>query len=263
MKKAAIRLRAIMKRRSLPILALILFAGGCASNVVVAPPPPQALPKKELAPMGYSIQVGAFMNVDNAIRLTESLEEQGLSAYYFLHETGLYKVRFGNFPSKGAAAAKADSLASTGFIDDYYLVSPEDYAAAKARIYGEMHLRNEIVETAERFIGLPYRWGGSSPEGGFDCSGLAMAVYQHNGLNLPRSSREQYSAGTPVRPGELDKGDLVFFATSGGRRVSHVGVYAGDNSFVHAPGRGKTIRINSLSDRYYARRYVGARTYVQ
>jgi hypothetical protein len=264
MNKAAASLVAVMKHGRLPILALLLLAGGCGSKAVVAPPPPpQALPKKALAPMGYSIQVGAFMNVNNAIHLTESLEQQGLSVYYFRHETGFYKVRFGDFPSKEAAAAKADRLEAAGFIDDYYLVSPEDYAAAKARIYGERHLRKEIVETAESFVGLPYRWGGSSPEDGFDCSGLAMAVYQHNGLNLPRSSKSQYRAGTPVRPGDVDKGDLVFFATSGGRRVSHVGVYAGNNRFVHAPGRGKTIRINSLADRYYATRYVGARTYMQ
>jgi cell wall-associated NlpC family hydrolase len=251
--------------RGLPIMASALLAAACAGKVVVEQPSTArpAKPKQELAPMGFSIQVGAFQNVENAIRLTESLEKQGLSPYYFHHETGLYKVRFGDFSSKEGARIQAESLAASGVIDGYYIVSPEDYAAAKARIYGTAHLRNEIVETAERFIGIPYRWGGSSPDKGFDCSGLAMAVYQYNGLNLPRSSRAQFEAGTPVERRELDRGDLVFFSTSRVRRVSHVGVYTGEGRFVHAPGRGKAIRVNSLSDKYYAVRYVGARTYLE
>jgi cell wall-associated NlpC family hydrolase len=255
-----------MGRHGLPIMAWVLLVAACAGKTVVEPqlPPRPERPKKELAPMGYSIQVGAFLKVENAVRLTESLEKQGLSAYYFHHETGYYKVRFGDFSSQEKAGLKARSLSAAGVVDDgYYIVSPEDYAAAKARVYGAAHLRKEIVQTAESFIGIPYRWGGDSPDNGFDCSGLAMAVYQYNGLNLPRSSREQYKAGAPVERHELARGDLVFFATSGMRRVSHVGVYTGNGCFVHAPGKGKTIRVNSLSDRYYATRYVGARTYLE
>lgn len=213
--------------------------------------------------MGYSIQVGAFSNLGNAIRLAESLERQGLNAYYFRNKSGLYKVRFGDYSSKGAARGKADRLKKAGIVHKYYIVSPEDYALAKERMYGKAYFRNELVETAESFIGLPYRWGGSSADTGFDCSGLTMAVYHLNGLNLPRSSWAQYRVGNPVRRSALDKGDLVFFATSRGRRISHVGVYAGDESFIHAPGGGKTIRADSLSNRYYAARYVGARTYLK
>jgi cell wall-associated NlpC family hydrolase len=83
-----------------------------------------------------------------------------------------------------------------------------------------------------------------------------------NGLNLPRSSRDQYTIGAPVERTELAKGDLVFFATKGLGKISHVGVYAGDDRFIHAPGKGKTIRVDSLSDRYYYGRYVGARKYL-
>ena len=231
-------------------------------------PAPQKRPKPpttktELARMGYSIQVGAFSNLGNAIRLAESLERWGLNAYYFRHKSGLYKVRFGDYSSRGAARGKADRLKKAGVVHKYYIVSPEDYALAKERTYGRAYFRNELVETAESFIGLPYRWGGSSAETGFDCSGLTMAVYHLNGLNLPRSSRAQYSVGNPVQRSALDRGDLVFFATSGGRRISHVGVYAGDESFIHAPGKGKTIRVDSLSNRYYAARYMGARTYLK
>ena len=89
-----------------------------------------------------------------------------------------------------------------------------------------------------------------------------MAVYQLNGLDLPRTSKEQFSVGGYIRPQHLQKGDLVFFATSGGKRVSHVGIYAGNNSFIHSPSKGKTIRITSLNNKYFMKRYIGARTYL-
>ena len=88
-----------------------------------------------------------------------------------------------------------------------------------------------------------------------------MAVYQLNGLNLPRSSKEQYRAGIPIGKNELKSGDLVFFATSKSKRVSHVGIYTGDNKFIHAPGKGKRIRVSSLSSRYFETRYAGAKTF--
>jgi cell wall-associated NlpC family hydrolase len=119
------------------------------------------------------------------------------------------------------------------------------------------------VETARRFIGLPYQWGGSSLDDGFDCSGLTMAVYRINGLNLPRMSKEQYRAGIPIKKGQLKNGDLVFFATSRGKRVSHVGIYTGDNKFIHAPGKGRRICAASLSKKYFKTRYAGARTYLR
>jgi len=89
-----------------------------------------------------------------------------------------------------------------------------------------------------------------------------MTAYHLNGLNLPRSSKEQYKAGVPVKGSQLLRGDLVFFASSRGQNVSHVGIYAGDNTFIHAPGRGKKVRIDLLSNRYFKSRYVGARTYL-
>jgi cell wall-associated NlpC family hydrolase len=259
----------LMKRRvackgsvGVGMVLLLLFWSGCATKQPTPRESPKGLPGKEVPLMGYSIQVGAFTNLDNAVRLTESLEKQGMSAYYFHHKSGLFKVRFGDYPTGEAARLKAEALVQAGVFAEYYIVSPEDYALARARVYGEATVRNEIVETAEGFIGLPYQWGGSSAEEGFDCSGLTMAVYQLNGLNLPRSSREQYSVGDAVERGELAKGDLVFFATRGRKTVSHVGIYAGDDRFIHAPGKGKTIRVDSLSERYYTSRYVGARRYL-
>jgi cell wall-associated NlpC family hydrolase len=185
-----------------------------------------------------------------------------LNAYYFVHRTGLYKVRFGDFPSKESASRKAEVVRAAGIIDEYYIVSPDDYALTRSRKHGAGYLRDEIVRTAERFIGVPYRWGGFSVDAGFDCSGLSMTVYRLNGLNLPRVSREQYKTGTPITRSQLLRGDLVFFATSGGRRVSHVGIYAGNGKFIHAPRKGKRIRAESLSNSYFRSRYLGARTYL-
>lgn len=242
------------------ILAAAFLMTGCAGRPpVVSKPEP---PKRELALLGYSVQVGAFANAENAVRLAEFLENQGLNAYYFLDKEGLYKVRFGDFPNREEALDRAEKLVGEGTIDVYYIVNPEDSAAARARIYGDSVLRNGIVETAETFVGHPYRWGGSSAEEGFDCSGLALAVYQLNGLNLPRTSMDQFKAGTAVPREGLGRGDLVFFAISGGRKVSHVGIYVGDNQFIHSPGRGKVVRKDSLSDDYYGGRFMGARTYL-
>jgi hypothetical protein len=221
------------------------------------------VPERELPLVGYSIQVGAFSRVENAIRLTAVLEGRGLNAYYFRHPTGLYKVRFGDHSSRESALAEAERLQAAGIIDEYYIVSPEEYAVAQEKKLGRDYLRRELVATARSFLGLPYRWGGDSIEEGFDCSGLTMTVYHLNGLNLPRSATEQYLAGAPVEQGRLLQGDLVFFATSGRRKVSHVGVYVGEGKFVHAPGVGKTIRTNLLADRYYTARYLGARSYLR
>jgi hypothetical protein len=240
-------------------LFLLMQIAGCGKR---SPVPLHAVSERRLAPIGYSIQAGAFMNLDNAVRLVEELEGKGLNAFYFVHESRLYKVRFGNFPSRHSAQQRAEGLRAAGTIDEYYIVGPDDYAAGQERTYGQKYLRFKLVETAERFIGVPYRWGGSSPDAGFDCSGLTMTVYHLNGLNLPRSSKEQFRAGVPVKRRQLSRGDLVFFATSGAGTVSHVGIYAGKNRFIHAPGRGKKIRIESLSKRYYESHYAGARTYL-
>ncbi|MCP4621943.1 MAG: hydrolase [bacterium] len=212
--------------------------------------------------MRHTIQVGAFTNMNNAVQFTAKLKTQGVNAYHFRHESGLYKVRFGNYASKEIARDRAGRLKVSGIIEEYYLIGPENFVALSHRSGDIEQFRNEIVRTAKRYIGVPYRWGGESPRTGFDCSGLTMVVYRLNGLDLPRSSGQQWQAGVPVKRGRLTKGDLVFFATSGGKRVSHVGIYTGNNKFLHAPRQGRKIRESSLSSNYYKSRYLGARTYL-
>lgn len=246
------------------VLALLVVgsAPGCAPK---APPPPApGVPESvaEIAETGYAIQLGAFSVLRNAVRLAAFLRQKGEDAYYFRHESGLYKVRLGDFPTRRAALVRARSLVEEGLVDVYYVVGPEDYALARSRISGTGMLREEIVRTARGFIGMPYQWGGSSPEEGFDCSGLAKAAYQMNGLNIPRSSRGQFDKGRSVALEDIKKGDLVFFSIQRGRKISHVGIYAGDGTFIHAPGSGKHIRVDALSNSYFQRHCAGARTFL-
>lgn len=249
------------KNLIIAIFAWLLLAVGCGGPSI-RPDTSTPRTKTYLPRMGFSIQVGAFSNINNAVRLTGSLQQQGINAYHFLHSSGLYKVRFANYDTRTAARKRAEDLKRRGIIEAYYIVDPQDAAAAKDQYSSNEELREAIVKTANRYVGVPYRWGGESPRTGFDCSGLTMVVYRINGLNLPRSSRQQWKAGISINRRQLRKGDLVFFATRGGSKVSHVGIYTGGDRFLHAPGRGRRIQTASLSSKYYRARYVGARSYL-
>lgn len=229
-------------------------------NAPPLPASPAAAKGQPLARLGYTVQVGAFANLDNAVRLERLLQSRGIDAYYFRHESGLYKVRFGNYASKEAARREALQLQQQRLIEKYYLVPPEVSTAVKLQ-QNLTGLRAELVNTAMSFIGVPYRWGGTDDAEGFDCSGLTMVSYRLNGLDLPRSSMQQFDSGAPLDANQLQPGDLVFFATRGGARVSHVGMYIGEGQFVHAPRSGQKVRTAQLTDPFYQRTYLGGRSY--
>jgi len=212
--------------------------------------------------MGYVIQVGAFSRLDNAVRMARNLQGKGLDAYCFPDNSGLFKVRFGNYVSRKSAKAKAIELFALGAIEDYYIVDPDEYPGGKDLYIDEDYLRENIVQTANRFLGIPYHWGGASPEVGFDCSGLVMAAYQLNGLALPRTSQQQWAAGDPVEQWRLSKADILFFSSSRNGKITHVGLYIGGGRFIHAPGIGKKIRTDYLSNEYFKKNYMGARTFL-
>ncbi|MFT0533090.1 C40 family peptidase [Castellaniella hirudinis] len=116
-----------------------------------------------------------------------------------------------------------------------------------------------LANTALKFLGVKYRYGGDAPGEGFDCSGLvAYAAEKSLGLKLPRTASGQAQAGISIDRNELRRGDLVFFNTLG-RRFSHVGIYLGDKKFVHAPRSGAAIRVESMDIAYWRKRYNGAR----
>lgn len=120
---------------------------------------------------------------------------------------------------------------------------------------------DEVLLRAIGLVGTPYRWGGNTPDSGFDCSGLIGYVYRDAaGLQLPRTTREMSALRVPQVPRQqLRSGDLLFFATNGGRQVSHAGIYVGEGRFVHAPSSGGTVRLDSLGDGYWHQRYLAAR----
>ncbi|HLA32778.1 MAG TPA: C40 family peptidase [Pseudomonas sp.] len=120
---------------------------------------------------------------------------------------------------------------------------------------------DDVLFRALGLVGTPYRYGGNTPEGGFDCSGLIGYVYRDAaGISLPRSTRELLNLRAPaVGRDALQSGDLLFFATSGGRQVSHAGIYVGEGRFVHAPSSGGTVRLDLLGDSYWQRSYLNAK----
>ena len=117
----------------------------------------------------------------------------------------------------------------------------------------------DAIDQAMDLLGIRYRRGGSSPEAGFDCSGFVSHVFREGlGMVLPRSSKEMSKSGEAVSKDELRPGDLVFFNTMR-RAFSHVGIYLGDNHFMHAPRTGAEVRVESMDSSYWVQRYNGAR----
>ena len=120
---------------------------------------------------------------------------------------------------------------------------------------------SDLVMTAMNFLGVPYRRGGTSVEGGFDCSGFTRHIFENSvGLVLPRRADEQANTASllKVQRSELKPGDLVFFNTMR-RTFSHVGIYIGDEKFVHAPKPGAEVRVDDMRESYWSHRFTGAR----
>ncbi|HLO26750.1 MAG TPA: NlpC/P60 family protein [Geobacteraceae bacterium] len=226
-----------------------------------------------LSRLGYSIQVGAFAEVKNAERLTAKLQGKGIEAFYFRKETGVYAVRFGDFPSHDAARKTARKLVAEKMIDSYFIAAPQGVSLVKprppevrkgaekgARPKPSGEMGGIAARTAERFVGIPYRWGGDNVVEGMDCSGFVRAVYNLCGVNIPRTSREQFLVGENVARDDLMDGDLVFFGASADQ-INHVGIYVGNGRFVHAPRRGDDIKISSIGEAFFSKKFIGAKRY--
>jgi cell wall-associated NlpC family hydrolase len=118
---------------------------------------------------------------------------------------------------------------------------------------------NAIVETAKKYMGVPYVWGGATPDG-WDCSGFTQYVMKENGIKIPRTAAEQFATGTSVEKSNLQVGDLVFFTTYK-PGASHVGFYLGNGNFIHASSTAKKVTISALDEQYFTEHYIGARRY--
>jgi len=124
-----------------------------------------------------------------------------------------------------------------------------------------LSMAQQVVDYALTFLGTPYHYGGITEEGGFDCSGFVRHVFANFKLDLPHSSKDQYTLGKAVSKDQLEIGDLLFFTRPRrSKGVGHVGIYIGDGQFIHASsGKKNEIIISALDSAYYVKRYVGAR----
>jgi len=155
-----------------------------------------------------------------------------------------------------ARAGAAAALAAIALVAAQPARAAGPVAAVSQR--GVSEQGTEVVLRALALLGVPYRWGGTRPESGLDCSGLVQHVFAELGLSVPRHTSELSRVGDRVDRGALRPGDLVFFNTLR-RAFSHVGIYIGNGRFVHAPSSGAQVRVESMNVRYWRRRYNGAR----
>jgi len=245
-----------------------LVTPGCAT-------PMNTAGESGISRLGFSIQVGAFSEVKNAERLTARLQSRGIEAFYFRKDSGVYVVRFGDYRSRDLARKNAEKLVAEKLVDSYFIASPDAVFRKSQRVTQPVEpLKNTsapkraptgdmgaiAARTAERFVGIPYRWGGDNVVEGMDCSGFVRAVYNLCGINIPRTSGEQFRVGDKIDKSELTDGDLVFFGSSA-EKINHVGIYVGGGRFVHAPRRGDEIKISTIDENYFAERFIGAKRY--
>jgi len=118
----------------------------------------------------------------------------------------------------------------------------------------------KIVETAKKYLGVPYVWGGADPSG-FDCSGFVYYVYNSLGIKISRTQATMYANGTPVSKGNLQPGDIVFFQNTYKEGISHCGIYVGDGKFIHSPNSGEVVSYANLNSDYYTDHWYGACRY--
>ncbi len=193
------------------------------------------------------IVVGDTVNVRTAPNTDCEVIAQvwyGVTLDVYAREGNWYKIGTGN--------------GNTAYISaDYVSVRPEDIANR-----GNFTAGRRVVAMAERYLGIPYVYGGSSPSG-FDCSGFTSYVYKQLGYSINRTAHAQLSNGVPVSKNELMPGDLVMFKRPGNSTVHHVGIYVGDGMMIHSPQTGDVVKYTSITTGYYGNVYYAARRIVR
>ena len=221
---------------------------------------------RENVELGYGRVNGSRVNIRSGPGTGYSILTQAVTgnrAYIIGINNGWYKIIFGN---------------TIGYIRSDYLdlteIPYENRDSQKAPLFfrggkstgvtpspealnGTSSLAQKIIATAKQYLGVPYLWGGSTPSG-FDCSGFVQYVLGRHGISIPRTSKEQWTVGASVSKNQLQPGDLVFFANTYTTGISHLGIYIGNNQFIHASS-SKGVTITDLSNSYWAARYYGAK----
>ncbi|MET3677042.1 hypothetical protein ABIB24_005352 [Pseudomonas sp. UYEF17] len=166
-------------------------------------------------------------------------------------------------PIAAQSAFKAKASSSSVFGEPEELATEDDLEAfSSSKPYQLPVLADSILERGMSLIGTRYRFGGTSEKSGFDCSGFIGYLFREEaGVTLPRSTREMINVDAPkVARNKLKPGDLLFFSTNGRGRVSHAGIYLGDNQFIHSSSRRSGgVRIDSLGDRYWSKTFIEAK----
>ncbi len=162
----------------------------------------------------------------------------------------------------GKAIALSTLLGTLNFIPASVMAADENTTETSKAITALRDLRDktsDLTMNAMGLLGIKYKRGGNSPENGLDCSGFVRLVFKNTGeTELPRTAKEISNQGTSVDPKDLKPGDLVFYNTLK-KSFSHVGIYLGDNKFIHAPSAGGRVRIESMDLDYWRKRFNGAR----
>ena len=221
---------------------------------------------RENAELGYGRVNGSRVNIRSGPGTGYSVLTQAIAgnkAYIIGINNGWYKIIFGN--TIGYIRSDYLDLTEIPYENRDSSKKPLFFRGGKSTgvtpspeaLNGTSDLRQKIVTTAKQYIGVPYLWGGTTPSG-FDCSGFVQYVYQRHGISLPRTSKEQWTVGTAISKSALQPGDLVFFANTYTTGISHLGIYIGNNQFIHASS-SKGVTITDLSNSYWAARYYGAK----
>ena len=228
---------------------------------------------KENTELGYGVVNGSNVNLrkgPSTIHSTVAKASKGDKAYVIGINTGWYKVIYGEkicyirsdfldlteIPYENRESSKSPLFFRNGKSTGVPVSADALKAAQDAGV--TVPLGEQMVEIAKKCLGVPYVWGGESMKG-FDCSGLVYYVLKNLGYSPKRTASTQYKMGTYVEKGDLQAGDLVFFAGTSKAGISHVGIYVGDGKFIHAPHTGDVVKYSDLTSGYYANHYYGAR----
>lgn len=173
--------------------------------------------------------------------------------------TKLAKGQAVTLTSQSKGWSKVTSRGKTGYVNSQFIIPKatpvKKTAVTKASVVKTADFKTRAISVAKNNLGVKYKWAGTNPNG-FDCSGLVTYSFGQADVNLPRTAGEMYNVGTKVT--SLQPGDLLFYATSGGKKVTHVAIYLGDGQMIHS-ATSKGVSIASLNNSYWKPRFIGAK----